>query len=221
MSYQHQYIDGTRIHFPLGKVVCIGRNYAEHAKELNNPVPTEPLLFIKPGSCVVGLEGGFSIPVDRGSVHYEAEIAVLIGKPLSRTPNEEEVLDAISGFAPSLDLTLRDVQSKLKDKGHPWEIAKSFDGACVLAPFVPGDAISDLAAIGIRLTINGEVRQDGSSADMIFPIVSVIQEMAGHFNLQPGDVILTGTPVGVGPLNQGDELVLELPGHSSFASQVI
>ena len=221
MSYQHQYIDGTRIHFPLGKVVCIGRNYAEHAKELDTPVPTEPLLFIKPGSCVVPLEGGFSIPDDRGSVHYEAEIAVLIGKPLSRTPNEEEVLDAISGFAPSLDLTLRDVQSKLKDKGHPWEIAKSFDGACVLAPFVPGDAVTDLRDIGIRLSINGEVRQDGSSAEMIFPIVPVIQAMAGHFNLQPGDVILTGTPVGVGPLNKGDELVLELPGHSSFSSQVL
>nr|WP_312972882.1 fumarylacetoacetate hydrolase family protein [Pseudomonas sp.] len=221
MSYQHQYIDGTRIHFPLGKVVCIGRNYAEHAKELNNPVPTEPLLFIKPGSCVVGLDGGFSIPDDRGSVHYEAEIAVLIGKPLSRTPNEEEVLDAISGFAPALDLTLRDVQSKLKDKGHPWEIAKSFDGACVLAPFVPGDTVADLTAIGIRLTINGEVRQDGSSAEMIFPIVPVIQEMAGHFNLQPGDVILTGTPAGVGPLNKGDELVLDLVGHSSFASRVL
>lgn len=221
MSYQHQYIDGTRIHFPLGKVVCIGRNYAEHAKELNNPLPTEPLLFIKPGSCVVALEGGFSIPEDRGSVHYEVEIAVLIGKPLSRTPNEEEVLDAISGFAPSLDLTLRDVQSKLKDKGHPWEIAKSFDGACVLAPFVPGDAISDLGDIGIRLSINDEVRQDGSSAEMIFPIVPVIQEMAGHFNLQPGDVILTGTPAGVGPLNKGDELVLELVGHSRFASRVL
>jgi len=221
MSYQHQYIDGTRIHFPLGKVVCIGRNYAEHAKELDNPVPTEPLLFIKPGSCVVPLEGGFSIPDDRGSVHYEAEIAVLIGKPLSRTPNEEEVLDAISGIAPALDLTLRDVQSRLKDKGHPWEIAKSFDGACVLAPFVPGDAIAELRDIGIRLTINGEVRQDGSSAEMIFPIVPVIQEMAGHFNLQPGDVILTGTPAGVGPLNKGDELVLDLVGHSSFASRVL
>ncbi len=221
MSYQHQYIDGTRIHFPLGKVVCVGRNYAEHAKELNNPLPTEPMLFIKPGSCVVPLEGGFSIPQDRGSVHYEVEIAVLIGKPLSRKPNEEEVLDAISGFAPALDLTLRDVQNKLKDKGHPWEPAKSFDGACVLAPFVPGDAISDLADIGIRLAINGEVRQDGTSADMIFPIVPVIQEMAGHFNLQPGDVILTGTPAGVGPLNKGDELVLDLVGHSSFASRVI
>ncbi|WP_174518602.1 fumarylacetoacetate hydrolase family protein, partial [Pseudomonas cannabina] len=84
MSYQHKYVDGTSIHFPLGKVVCIGRNYAEHAKELGNPVPTEPLLFMKPGSAVVALEGGFTIPADRGSVHYEAEIVVLIGKPLSK-----------------------------------------------------------------------------------------------------------------------------------------
>ncbi|UCJ17846.1 fumarylacetoacetate hydrolase family protein [Pseudomonas sp. MM211] len=221
MSYQHQYIDGTRIHFPMGKVVCVGRNYAEHAKELNNPLPTEPMLFIKPGSCVVPLEGGFSIPEDRGSVHYEVEIAVLIGKPLSRKPSDEEVLDAISGFAPALDLTLRDVQNKLKGQGHPWEPAKSFDGACVLAPFVPGDAVEDLAAIGIRLTINGEVRQDGISGDMIFAILPVIQEMAGHFNLQPGDVILTGTPAGVGPLHKGDEVVLDLVGHSSFASRVI
>ncbi|MEH6485540.1 MULTISPECIES: fumarylacetoacetate hydrolase family protein [Pseudomonas] len=220
MSYQHQYVDGTRIHFQLGKVVCIGRNYAEHAKELNNPVPTEPILFIKPGSCVVAVDDGFSIPEDRGSVHYEAEIAVLIGKPLSRTPNEEEVLDAISGFAPALDLTLRDVQAKLKEKGYPWEIAKSFDGACVLAPFVQGDAIADLTDIGIRLTINGAVRQDGNSSDMLNPIVPMIQHICGHFSLQPGDVILTGTPVGVGPLNKGDEVELELVGHSSVTSKV-
>ena len=120
MSYQHQYHDGTRIHFPMGKVVCVGRNYAAHAKELNNPVPTEPLLFIKPGSCVVALDDSFSIPNDeRGAVHYEAEIAVLIGKPLSRRPNAEEVLDAISGFAPALDLTLRELQDKLKAKAYP------------------------------------------------------------------------------------------------------
>lgn len=221
MSYQHQYVYGTTVHFPLGKVVCIGRNYAEHAAELNNPVPTEPLLFIKPGSCVVPLEGGFVIPEDRGSVHYEAEIAVLIGKPLSKKPDAEEVRDAISGFAPALDLTLRDVQARLKEKGYPWEIAKSFDGACVLAPFVPGDAIEDLADIGIRLVINGETRQDGNSRDMLNPIISMIQHMAGHFALQPGDVILTGTPVGVGALNKGDELVLELVGHSRFTSRVL
>ena len=221
MSYQHQYVDGTRIHYPLGKVVCIGRNYAEHAKELNNPVPTEPLLFIKPGSCVVPLEGGFKIPTDRGSVHYEAEIGVLLGKALSNKPSEEEVLDAISGYAPALDLTLREVQSRLKEKGLPWELAKSFDGACVLAPFVAAGTFPDVTDIGIRLTINGEVRQDGSSASMLNPIVPMIQYMAAHFSMQAGDVILTGTPAGVGALNVGDELVLELPGASKFSGSVL
>lgn len=220
MSYQHQYIDGTRIHFPLGKVVCIGRNYAEHAKELDNPIPTEPLLFIKPSSCVVPLQETFSIPTDRGAVHYEAEIAVLLGKSLSTRPSAEEVIDAISGFAPALDLTLRDKQAELKAKGLPWEIAKSFDGAAVIAPFVVGSTFADLTDIGIRLTINGEVRQDGNSSAMLNPIVPMIQHMAGCFSLQAGDVILTGTPVGVGPLNVGDEIVLELPGASSFSSSV-
>ncbi|GLH51355.1 fumarylacetoacetate hydrolase family protein [Pseudomonas lactis] len=220
MSYQHKYVDGTNIHFPVGKVVCIGRNYAEHAKELDNPVPTEPLLFIKPGSCVVPLEGGFAIPTERGSVHYEAEIAVLIGKPLSAKPSREEVLDAISGFAPALDLTLRDKQAELKAKGLPWEIAKSFDGAAVIAPFVVSSTFADMADIGIRLSINGEVRQDGNSAQMLNPIVPMIQYMAGCFSLQAGDVILTGTPAGVGPLNVGDEVVLELTGVNRFESVV-
>lgn len=221
MSYQHQYTDGTLIHYPLGKVVCIGRNYAEHARELNNPIPSEPLLFIKPGSCTVPLESGFSIPADRGAVHYEAEIAVLIGKPLSTRPNEEEVLDAISGFAPALDLTLREVQARLKEKGYPWELAKSFDGACVLAPFVPSDAVESLEDIGIRLTLNGELRQDGNSRDMITPILALLQYVAGHFSLMPGDVLLTGTPAGVGALQSGDRLVLELTGLSRFESQVL
>lgn len=220
MSYQHKYVDGTNIHFPVGKVVCIGRNYAEHAKELDNPVPTEPLLFIKPGSCVVPLEGGFAIPTERGSVHYEAEIAVLIGKPLSAKPSREEVLDAISGFAPALDLTLRDKQAELKAKGLPWEIAKSFDGAAVIAPFVVSSTFADVTDIGIRLSINGEVRQDGNSAQMLNPIVPMIQYMTGCFSLQAGDVILTGTPAGVGPLNVGDEVVLELAGVNRFESVV-
>lgn len=221
MSYQHQYTDGTSIHFPLGKVVCVGRNYAEHAKELNNPVPSEPLLFIKPGSCVVAMDESFAIPAERGAVHYEAEIAVLIGKPLSKTPDAEEARDAISGFAPALDLTLRDLQDQLKKKSYPWELAKSFDGACVLAPFVPGDAVTDLADLGIRLSLNGELRQDGNSRDMLTPILPLIQHIAGHFSLQPGDVILTGTPAGVGPLRSGDELQLELVGFSSRTSRVL
>ena len=221
MSYQHQYVDGTRIHFPLGKVVCIGRNYAEHAKELDNPIPSEPLLFIKPGSCVVAAQGGFKIPTERGSVHYEAEIAVLLGKSLSTHPSEEEVLDAISGYAPALDLTLRDVQAKLKEKGLPWELAKSFDGAYVLAPFVAADAVEDVRDIGIRLSIDGQLRQDGNSRDMLNPIIPLIQHIAGHFSLQPGDVVSTGTPAGVGPLTSGEQLDIELVGLSRFGTRVL
>lgn len=220
MSYQHKYVDGTSIHFPLGKVVCIGRNYAEHAKELGNPVPTEPLLFMKPGSCVVPLESSFSIPADRGVVHYEAEIVVLIGKPLSKNPSAEEVIDAISGFAPGLDLTLRDVQSRLREKGLPWELAKCFDGAAVIAPFVPAETYPDLTDIDIRLTINGKVVQDGNSSLMLNPIVPMIQHMAANFSLQAGDIIMTGTPAGVGPFQAGDEIVLELTGHSRYESVV-
>jgi 2-keto-4-pentenoate hydratase/2-oxohepta-3-ene-1,7-dioic acid hydratase in catechol pathway len=221
MSYQHQYVDGTRIHFPLGKVVCVGRNYAEHARELNNPVPSEPLLFIKPATAVVDLEGGFAIPEGRGEVHYETEIAVLIGKPLSTHPDDEEILGALSGFGLALDLTLRDVQARLKDKGHPWEIAKAFDGACPLSPFVPADAVEDLSDIGVRLSVNGELRQDGNSRDMLTPILALIRYISGHFSLQPGDVVLTGTPAGVGPLQRGDQLVLELPDLCRFETHVL
>ncbi|RRV03980.1 fumarylacetoacetate hydrolase family protein [Pseudomonas sp. v388] len=220
MSYQHKYADGTSIHFPLGKVVCIGRNYAEHAKELGNPVPTEPLIFMKPGSCVVALEGGFKIPTDRGSVHYEAEIVVLIGKPLSKNPSAEEVVDAISGIAPGLDLTLRDVQSRLREKGLPWELAKCFDGAAVIAPFLPAETYPDLTDIGIRLTLNDKVVQDGNSSLMLNPIIPMIQHMAANFSLQAGDIIMTGTPAGVGPFEPGDQVVLELTGHSRYESVV-
>lgn len=221
MSYQHQYQDGTSIHYPMGKVVCVGRNYAAHAKELNNPVPDEPLLFIKPGSAVVCPVNGFNIPQDRGAVHFEIEIAVLIGKPLSRSPCEEEIIDAISGYAPALDLTLRDVQDELKQKGWPWEVAKSFDGSCVIAPFVVSDKVSDPCNIDVRLSVNGEVRQQGNSSEMINPVVPLIQHIAGHFSLQPGDVVLTGTPAGVGPLESGDQLIMELPAHNnSFATFV-
>ncbi|MNN84733.1 Ureidoglycolate lyase [compost metagenome] len=112
------------------------------------------------------------------------------------------------------------MQAKLKEKGLPWELAKSFDGAFVLAPFVNADQFPDLADIGIRLSIDGEVRQDGNSRDMLNPIVPLIQYISGHFSLQPGDVISTGTPAGVGPLQRGSELVLELPGTSRFESRV-
>ncbi|WP_162234952.1 fumarylacetoacetate hydrolase family protein, partial [Pseudomonas cannabina] len=142
------------------------------------------------------------------------------GKPLSKNPSREEVLDAISGFAPGLDLTLRDVQSRLREKGLPWELAKCFDGAAVIPPFVPASTFPDLTDIGIRLTINGKVVQDGNSSLMLNPIVPMIQHMAANFSLQAGDLIMTGTPAGVGPFEAGDQIVLELVGQTPFGSVV-
>lgn len=212
MAYQHRYSDGTSIPLPMGKVVCVGRNYAEHARELNNPIPSEPLLFIKPSTSVVPLADGFRLPVGRGAVHYETEIALLIGSPLSGIVSPADAAAAIAGVGLALDLTLRELQDQLKAKGHPWERAKAFDAACPLSPFVRLDQAPALNAIALELKINGEVRQQGTSADMITPIVALLQHIAGVFSLLPGDVVITGTPAGVGVLNPGDELELTIPG---------
>lgn len=221
MEYQHQYLGGEPARLPVGKVVCVGRNYAAHARELGNPVPSDPVLFIKPASSIVGVEEGFSIPRGQGSVHYEAEIALLIGEKLTAGMDEETIVSAVVGLAPALDLTLRDVQDRLKTRGLPWELAKAFDGACVLPPFVPLQQKPDYTDLDIRLTLNGEVRQDGNSRDMLYGVVSLLSHIVGHFSLWPGDVVLTGTPEGVGPLSSGDSLVLELVGMSRFETRVL
>src|SRR5690606_14488349 len=158
MQYIHRFDDGVAFHFPLGKVVCVGRNYAEHARELNNPVPAEPILFIKPATAVQSLAEPVRWPAGRGECHHEVEIAILVGSPV-KDADEDTAVQAIAGIGLALDLTLRDLQSKLKEKGHPWEIAKAFDGACPLSQFVRPERVRDLADLPLRLSINGEVRQ--------------------------------------------------------------
>ncbi|MDX1756515.1 MAG: fumarylacetoacetate hydrolase family protein [Marinobacter sp.] len=207
-DYQHHWKDGTPIHLPLGKIVCIGRNYAEHARELNNPIPDEPLLFIKPATAAMHITRPLNPPRDRGSVHFETELAVLIGRPLS-SASEEDARDAILGYGLALDLTLRDVQAKLKDQGHPWERAKAFDGACPLSPFVAAEKLAK-DHLEFTLDINRERRQSGDTRHMLTPIVPLICHISQHFSLLPGDVVLTGTPAGVGKLEPGQRLSLEL-----------
>lgn len=207
-DYQHHWKDGTPVHLPLGKIVCIGRNYDEHARELNNPVPDEPLLFIKPSTSAVYLTRPLDVPKDRGEVHFETELAVLIGRPLSNA-SASEAEAAILGYGLALDLTLRDVQSQLKAKGQPWERAKAFDGACPLSPFVPAEKFTR-DNIHFTLDIDGQRQQTGDVGDMLNPVVPLIAHMSCHFSLLPGDVVLTGTPKGVGPLKSGQTLSLEL-----------
>lgn len=209
MSYQHRFHDGSAIDLPVGKVVCVGRNYADHAAELNNPVPTVPMLFIKPATSIVPLGEPFAIPADLGRVHFETEMAILICRPLSHA-DETECAAAIGGVGLALDLTLRDLQDDLKRQGHPWEKAKAFDGSCPLSAFVMPERIPDLQDVQIRLRVNGDPRQDGNSRFMLNPVLPLLSYMSRFFTLQPGDVVLTGTPAGVGPIESGDRLLVEL-----------
>jgi len=218
MAYPLFFTDGSQFSHVLGKIVCVGRNYAEHAKELNNPIPTEPILFIKPESSAVSLSNNLNIPsVD---CHYEAEIAVLIGSSLT-SANEAEAVAAIVGVGLGLDLTRRSLQSRLKEKSHPWEIAKSFDGACPLTDFVKSDQFSDLTKLQFSLHINDELKQCGNSEDMLNPIIPLIAHMSTYFTLKPGDIILTGTPKGVGELHSGDSLEFDLMGKINIKTQVV
>ena len=212
-------LEGQAFSQPTGKILCIGRNYAAHAAELNNPVPDEPVLFLKPADAACDLTKALSLPAGRGSVHHELEIAILIGEPL-KNASEGDVESAIAGVGLGLDLTLRDVQSGLKEKGLPWERAKAFDGACPLSPFIAADKLSDLTAINFTLTRNGQMQQQGCSADMLNPIIPLIAHMSRWFTINPGDVIMTGTPTGVGPLEAGDQLVLDLAGLLKIDTEV-
>ncbi len=213
MSYQHLDWQGKVIHLPKGKVVCIGQNYLDHIQEMQSKTAPEALFFIKPVSALCPLAAEFAIPSQHGAVHNETEIAVLIGKKLSKA-SEDEVMDAVWGYSLALDLTLRDVQAKLKQLGRPWEIAKGFDGACPLGAFVPAEVIQSPQQLQFSLYVNGEPRQQGDASLMIRGISRMLSEMSQWFSLEPGDVVLTGTPAGVGPLTPGDKLQLSLQSGS-------
>ncbi|WP_110685875.1 fumarylacetoacetate hydrolase family protein [Salinicola aestuarinus] len=209
MSMITRFTDGRETGLPLGKILCVGRNYAEHARELNNPVPTSPILFIKPSTSAVALEDPIESQFTYGEVHFETELALLIGERMSQVSAEASV-SGIAGVGLALDLTLRDVQSALKEKGHPWERAKSFDGACPLSRFVPVPKDVDWRALGFQLDIDGQRQQTGDTGDMLFDIPALLEEMTRTFTLEPGDVVLTGTPAGVGALPRNAELSLSL-----------
>lgn len=217
-DYQHKSIHSAAINLPVGKVVCIGQNYHDHIAEMKSKTAPEALFFIKPATALCSLAPEFVIPEGKGAVHNETEIAVLIQQRLSYA-SEHDVKQAIWGYSLALDLTLRDIQAQLKQLGRPWEIAKGFDGACPVAEFIPAAEFTDTDNISFSLKINGQYQQQGNSKDMIRGILQTISEMSQHFTLMPGDIVLTGTPAGVGPLHAGDKLELTM-GSLSVTTQV-
>ena len=204
----------------IGKVVCVGRNYAEHARELGNEIPKSPILFMKPASSVVSVHNDIVRPNPAlyGDTHYEAELCIQLAADLSAA-TIEQAQQAIGGVTLGLDLTLRDLQSKLKDKGHPWERAKCFDGACVLADWIAPQAFGDFKNVEYQFYIDDELKQDGASALMLFPVYELLVDISHAFSLQAGDVIMTGTPSGVGMLQAGDALKFKL-GDNEWQTQV-
>ncbi|MDT8442040.1 MAG: fumarylacetoacetate hydrolase family protein [Desulfuromonadales bacterium] len=192
---------------PVGKIVAIARNYAEHARELGNPLPadSQPVLFIKPASSLLADGGTVLIPAYTSDCHHEIELAILIG---TRGKNiaEEEAMQHVAGYGVALDLTLRDLQNRQKAQGLPWEIAKAFDTACPVSRFVPAASVVDPQRLRLELRVNGEPRQQGTTAAMLRPIPRLIAEASRYFTLEAGDILLSGTPAGVGAIRSGDIL---------------
>ena len=202
------------------RIFCIGRNYVEHVKELKNIIPSKLVVFIKPTSCLVKPGEKIHFPKHGNQLHHEVEIVVKIGKE-GRARNEEEALSFISALTIALDLTLRDVQKDLKQKGLPWEIAKAFEQSAPLGDFVPFDKSIDLKNVSFGCRINGIEKQRGNTAEMIFSIEKLLVELSKIWVLLPRDLIYTGTPSGVGPLKIGDSIEIESSLTRSFSWRIV
>ncbi|MCW9705885.1 fumarylacetoacetate hydrolase family protein [Fodinibius salsisoli] len=195
-------------HLSAKSVFCIGRNYVAHARELNNDVPDEPLIFLKPLGSLT-FDGPIQLPSQSNNVHHEVELVAAIGKG-GKNISRKKALDHVAGYAVGIDITARDIQSRAKEKGRPWSVAKGFDTFAPLSSFIPADEIADPQDIDLSLTVNGSVRQASNTSLMIFSVAELIHYLSGIVTLQPGDLIFTGTPEGVSPLQSGDNIQANL-----------
>ncbi len=202
------------------RVFCIGRNYVEHVRELSSAMPTKPVVFIKPATCLVGPGEEIHFPKHGSELHHEVEIVVKVGRE-GRVSTEEEALSFISAVTVGLDLTLRDVQRDLKQKGLPWEIAKAFEQSAPIGDFIPYDGSLDLKDISFGCKVNGIQRQRGNTGEMIFSIQRLLVDLSKIWMLRPGDLIYTGTPSGVGPLKIGDSIEIEGDKIGSFSWSIV
>lgn len=187
------------------KIICIGRNYAEHAKELKNEVPTDPVIFMKPKSALLIPEKPLYYPEFTDDLHYECELVVKINKN-GKYIQEKFARKYYNEVTVGLDFTARDVQQKQKEKGLPWEIAKAFDGSAAVGTFIPLTEDMKINDINFHLQLNKHTVQEGNSSDMIFGVNRIVEYVSQFFTLNIGDLIFTGTPAGVGPVNVYDKL---------------
>ena len=202
----------------FNRIFCIAKNYSEHVKELGGTeLPEEPVVFMKPVSSIVAPGETLYRPRHGNLLHHEVEVVLLIGREGRDIP-QTNALSYITGVTLGLDLTLRDVQGRLRKAGLPWELSKSFEQSAPLGLFKAYDPDSiDLENLSFTCSVNGELRQEGNTQDMIFPIKSLIHTLSGWWTLRPGDIIFTGTPSGVGPLEAGDRVEIDSPVVGPFS----
>jgi 2-keto-4-pentenoate hydratase/2-oxohepta-3-ene-1,7-dioic acid hydratase in catechol pathway len=197
------------------KIICVGRNYRDHARELGNEVPAEPLLFLKPPSSLLRPGGTVLLPAASTRVDFEGELALVIGKRAHKLKPEDDWRGVIRGYTLADDVSARDLQKK----DAQWARAKGFDTFCPLGPFV-SDEVDPNGGVTIETRVNGELRQQASTLDFIFSIPTLLRYITAAFTLEPGDVILTGTPAGVGPLNAGDQVEVSFAGLGTLTHSV-
>lgn len=188
------------------KIICVGRNYIDHAKELNNPIPSEPVFFMKPDSALILNNQPFYMPDFSKEIHYEAEIVIKINR-LGKNIDKQFAGRYYEDIGIGIDFTARDLQRKQAEGGKPWEIAKAFDGSAPLGKFIKRDKLPDYHAINFHLEKNNEVVQSGNTKDQIFSFEDIIAYVSKFLTLKIGDLIYTGTPAGVGPVKTNDHLV--------------
>ena len=202
---QQVQIKETKKIYTVGKIICLGRNYLDHIRELDNKVPERAVIFCKPAGSLLPEGGTIIIPEYSNNCHHELELALLVGKK-GKHITKKEALSYLVGYGVALDLTLRDIQDELKSKGLPWEIAKGFDTSCPVSDFTPAENINNPNNIQLTLKINGEIRQQSTTAYMMRSVEEIIVEISNFYTLEPGDIILTGTPAGVSKIESGDQL---------------
>lgn len=206
--------------FPLRRIYCVGRNYAEHAREMgHDPDAEPPFFFSKPADAVVTDGAAVPYPTETGNLHYEVELVAAIGKG-GRNIAIEDALGHVWGYAVGIDLTRRDLQTWAKKAGKPWEVAKGFDHSAPISALVPASTLTPPLRGAITLTVNGETKQSADIADMIWDLPHVIAELSRYFELVPGDLIFTGTPSGVGAVVKGDRLTGTIAGVGSVEATI-
>ena len=202
-------IQNSNEKIPIGKLLCLGRTYKKHAQEMQSDITKDPLLFLKPASSVIFDGESIIIPIMSKCLHHEVELGVVIGKKCKNV-SEKDALDYVLGYVLALDITARDIQSEAKQNGWPWSIAKGFDTFAPISEVILKESVFNPQNLDISLKVNGEVRQNSNTRFMIFSIEEIIEFISNVMTLYPGDLIMTGTPEGVGEIIKGDILEAKL-----------